>query len=188
MARYGYARVGTRPQKDDSQLDALRAAGCERIWTDKVSGKLARRAEWDNLLAYLRAGDELVITRLSQMARSVKHLTEIAAQLAEGGIDLVVLKQGIDTTTPAGRFLFHVIGAIDEMLADLISEGTREGLEAARARGRSGGRKPKLTERQITIAQQMYDDKGEDGKRKYTVTEIADTFSVSRKTIYRHLN
>jgi len=98
-----------------------------------------------------------------------------------------VLKQGIDTTTPAGRFLFHVIGAMDEMLADLISEGTREGLEAARARGRAGGRKPKLTDRQAVIARQMYDEKGPDGKRKYTVNEIAETFHVSRKTIYRHL-
>ena len=95
--------------------------------------------------------------------------------------DLVVLKQGIDTTTPAGRFLFHVIGAMDEMLANLISEGTREGLEAARSRGRTGGRKPKLTARQITIAQQMYDEKGPDNKRKYTVAEIAETFHVSRK-------
>ncbi len=145
MARYGYARVSTRSQTNDSQLDALHGAGCELIWTDTASGRLARRPEWDKCLDYLRAGDELVITRLSRMARSVRHLTEVAALLSERGVDLVVLKQGIDTTTPVGRFLFHVIGAMDEMLADLISEGTREGLEAARARGRTGGRKPKLT-------------------------------------------
>jgi DNA invertase Pin-like site-specific DNA recombinase len=138
-------------------------------------------------LVLQRAGDELVVTRLSRMARSVRHLTEIAALLADRGVDLVVLKQGIDTTTPAGRFLFHVIGAMDEMLADLISEGTLEGLEAARARGRTGGRKPKLTARQVTVARQMYDEKGADGKRRYTVAEIAETFHVSRKTIYRHL-
>jgi hypothetical protein len=134
------------------------------------------------------AGDELVVTRLSRMARSVRHLTEVASLLAERGVDLVVLKQGIDTTTPAGRFLFHVIGAMDEMLADLISEGTLEGLEAARARGRTGGRKPKLTERQVRIARQMYDETGADGKRRNTVAEIAETFHVSRKTIYRHLD
>ncbi|MGB8993880.1 MAG: recombinase family protein [Pseudonocardiaceae bacterium] len=183
MARYGYARVSTRSQTDDSQLDALTAASCERIWTDTASGRLARRPEWDKCLDYLRAGDELVVTRLSRMARSVRHLTEIAALLADRGVDLVVLKQGIDTTTPAGRFLFHVIGAMDEMLADLISEGTLEGLEAARARGR----KPKLSARQVTVARQMYDEKGVDGKRRYTVDEIAETFHVSRKTIYRHL-
>ncbi|MGH4010550.1 MAG: recombinase family protein [Pseudonocardiaceae bacterium] len=188
MARYGYARVSTRSQTDDSQLDALRAAGCQRIWTDTASGKLARRPEWDKLLDYIRDGDELVITRLSRMARSVRHLTEIAALLDERSVDLVVLKQGIDTTTtPAGRFLFHVIGAMDEMLADLISEGTLEGLEAARARGRTGGRKPKLTTRQVTVARQMYDEQGPHGKRRYTVAEIAETFHVSRKTIYRHL-
>lgn len=187
MARYGYARVSTRSQTDDSQLDALRADGCERIWTDTASGRLARRPEWDKCLDYLRAGDELVITRLSRMARSVRHLTEVAALLNERGVDLVVLKQGIDTTTPAGRFLFHIIGAMDEMLADLISEGTREGLEAARARGRAGGRRPKLTNRQAVISRQMYDEKGVDGKRRYTVAEIAETFHVSRKTIYRHL-
>lgn len=88
---------------------------------------------------------------------------------------------------PRKRFLFHVIGAMDEMLADLISEGTLEGLEAARARGRTGGRKLKLTARQVTVARQMYDEKGADGRRRYTVAEIAETFHVSRKTIYRHL-
>lgn len=187
MARYGYARISTRSQRDDSQLDALRAAGCERNWADTASGKLARRPEWDNCLDHLRRGDELVVTRLSRMARSVRHLTEIAALLAERGIDLVVLKQGIDTTTPAGRFTFHVLAAMDEMLADLISEGTREGLESARARGRVGGRKPKLTARQAGVARGMYDETGADGRRKYTVAEIAETFGVSRKTVYRHL-
>ena len=188
MARYGYARISTRSQRDDSQLDALRAAGCERNWTDTASGKLARRPEWDNCLDHLRRDDELVVTRLSRMARSVRHLTGIAALLEERGIDLVVLKQGIDTTTPAGRFTFHVLAAMDEMLADLISEGTREGLESARARGRAGGRKPKLTARQAEVARGMYAETGSDGKRRYTVAEIAGAFAVSRKTIYRHLD
>jgi len=118
MARYGYARISTRSQRDDSQLDALRAVGCDRIWADTASGKLARRPEWDNCLDHLRRGDELAVTRLSRMARSVRHLTEIAALLQERGIDLVVLKQGIDTTTPAGRFTFHVLAAMD---ADQLS-------------------------------------------------------------------
>src|SRR6266704_2814078 len=187
MARYGYARISTRSQRDDSQLDALRAAGCERNWTDTASGKLARRPEWDNCLDHLRRGDELAVTRLSRMARSVRHLTETAALLADRGIDLVVLKQGIDTTTPAGRFTFHVLAAMDEMLADLISEGTREGLESARARGRVGGRKPKVTARQAGVARGMYDETGDGGRRKYTVAEIAETFGVARKTVYRHL-
>lgn len=134
MARFGYARVSTRGQKDDSQIDALNAAGCEQIWVDKASGKLARRPEWDKCFGHLRRGDELVITRLSRPFRSARHMTELAAALDERGINLIVLKQGIDTTTPAGRFLFHVIAAMDEMTADLISEGTLEGLESARPR------------------------------------------------------
>ena len=188
MARYGYARISTRSQRDDAQLGALADAGCERIWADVASGRLARRPEWDACLDHLRAGDELVVTRLSRMARSVRHLTGIAALLAERGTGLVVLTQGIDTTTPAGRFTFHVLAAMDEMLADLISEGTREGLESARARGRAGGRKPKLTARQAEVARGMYDETGSDGKRRYTVDEIAGAFAVSRKTIYRHLD
>ena len=99
-------------------------------------------------------------------ARSVRHLTGIAALLAERGTGLVVLKQGIDTATVAGRFTFHVLAAMDEMLADLISEGTKEGLASARARGRAGGRKPKLTARQAEVARGMYDETGADGRAK----------------------
>jgi DNA invertase Pin-like site-specific DNA recombinase len=187
VARYGYARISTHSQRDDAQLDALREASCERIWTDTASGRLARRPQWDACLDHLRPGDELVITRLSRMARSVRHLTETAAVLNEQGIDLVVLKQGIDTSSVSGRFTFHVLAAMDEMLADLIAEGTREGLAAARARGRTGGRPPALTARQVEVARNMYDEVGKDGKRKYTVDEIAETFEVSRKTIYRRL-
>lgn len=188
VARYGYARISTRSQRDDAQLDALREAGCDRVWTDTASGRLARRPEWDNCLDHLRAGDELVITRLSRMARSVRHLTETAAHLVERGIDLIVLKQGIDTSTPAGRFTFHVLAAMDEMLADLISEGTKEGLASARARGRTGGRPPRLSVTQVNVAQDMYDELGQDGKRRYTVDQIAETLGVSRKTIYRRLS
>ena len=188
MARYGYARISTRSQRDDAQLGALTDAGCERIWADVASGRLTRRTEWDACLDHLRRGDELVVTRLSRMARSVRHLTGIAALLAECGTGLVVLEQGIDTATVAGRFTFHVLAAMDEMLADLISEGTKEGLASARARGRAGGRKPKLTARQAEVARGMYDEAGSDGKRRYTAGEIAGAFAVSRKTIYRHLD
>ena len=99
-----------------------------------------------------------------------------------------MLKQGIDTAAAAGRFTFHVLAAMDEMLADLISEGTKEGLASARARGRVGGRKPKLSAWQAEVARGMYAETGGDGKRRYTVDEIAGTFAVSRKTIYRHLD
>jgi DNA invertase Pin-like site-specific DNA recombinase len=111
-----------------------------KIFTDKVTGKLAARPELDKALAYLRKGDVFVITRLSRAMRSPKHLLVLADELRACGVGLVVLKQQIDTTTPTGCLVFHILGAIDEFQRELIVEGTREGLDAARARGRSGGR------------------------------------------------
>ena len=135
MAKIGYARVSTRGQNDDSQVDDLTACGCEKIFTDTASGKHAARPELDKALAYLRKGDVFVITRLSRAMRSLKHLLALADELRERGVGLVVLKQQIDTTTPQGRLVFHLLGAIDEFQRELIVEGTREGLAAARARG-----------------------------------------------------
>lgn len=182
MAKIGYARVSTRGQNDDSQLDDLKAAGCERVFTDRgVSGKHASRPEFDKCLAYLRDGDVLVITRLSRAMRSLKQLIELAEELRERGIGLVVLKQSIDTTTPQGRLVFHIFGALDEFQRELIVEGTHEGLAAARARGRTGGRKPKLTDAQVKHARELY----EAGNR--TVASIAKLLGVSRQTVYRAL-
>jgi hypothetical protein len=127
MAKIGYARVSTRGQKDDSQVDDLTAYGCDNIFTDTVSGKLAARPELDKALAYLREGDVLVITRLSRAMRSLKHLLALADELRERGVGLAVLKQQIDPTTPTGRLVFHLLGAIDEFQRELIIEGTREG-------------------------------------------------------------
>jgi len=123
------------------------ACGCEKIFTDTVSGKLAvaARPGLGRALACLRAGDVLVITRLSRATRSLKHLLALAGELRGRGADLVVLTQDIDTTTPAGRLVFHVLGAVGEFQRELIAEGTRAGPAAARARGRAGGRKPKLS-------------------------------------------
>ena len=188
MAKIGYARVSTRSQNDDSQVDDLTACGCDKIFTDTVSGVLAARPEPDKALACLRAGDVLVITRLSRAMRSLKHLLALADQLRERGIDLVVLRQHIDTTTPTGRLVFHVLGAIDEFQRELIIEGTREGLEAARARGRTGGRKPKLSAAKAATVRRMYQATGPDGKRLHTVAEIAQTAGVHRTTVYDYLN
>jgi DNA invertase Pin-like site-specific DNA recombinase len=188
MAKIGYARVSTRGQSDDTQVDDLTAYGCDKLFVDKgVSGKLAERPELDKALAYLREGDVLVITRLSRAMRSLKHMIELAEALRERGVGLVVLKQAIDTTTPQGRLVFHLIAAIGEFQRELIVEGTNEGLAAARARGRTGGQKPKLKARQIEVARSMYEEKGTDGKRRYTVQQIADEFGVTRPTIYRAL-
>lgn len=140
MAKIGYARVRTRGQNDDSQVDELKAHGCDKIFTDHgVSGKHAARPELDKALAYLREGDVFVITRLSRAMRSLKHLIALSDTLRERGIGLVVLKQGIDTTTPQGRLVFRILGALDEFQRELIVEGTREGLAAAKARGKLGG-------------------------------------------------
>ena len=187
MAKIGYARVPARSQNDDSQIDELTGYGCDKIFTDTASGKLAARPELGKALAYLRAGDVLVITRLSRAMRSLKHLLALADELRERGIDLVVLRQHIDTTTPTGRLVFHVLGAIDEFQRELIIEGTREGLEAARARGRTGGRKPKLSAARAATVRRMYQATGPDGKRLHTVAEIAQTAGVHRTTVYDYL-
>jgi DNA invertase Pin-like site-specific DNA recombinase len=186
--RIGYGRVSTRDQNPDAQHDALRAAGCDEIFIDKASGKLARRPELDKaLLCANRSGDQLVVTKLDRLGRSLEHLIELAKLLQGRGVDLVVLDQGIDTSTAIGRLFFQIIGAIAEFEHALMSERTIDGLAAARARGRTGGRKPKLGPRQVMLARQMYDETGQDGKRKHTVAQIAAEFGVSRPTIYRHL-
>jgi DNA invertase Pin-like site-specific DNA recombinase len=186
--RVGYGRVSTRDQNPDGQRDALAAAGCDEVYVDKASGKLASRPELDEaLLIAARAGDQLVITKLDHLGRSLEHLIVLSAQLQTRGVDLVVLDQGIDTSTAVGRMFFQILGAIAEFEHALMSERTRDGLDAARARGRTGGQKPKLTPRQAKIAQAMYDELGDDGRRAHTVQRIADEFGVTRPTIYRHL-
>ena len=128
-----------------------------------------------------------MITKLDRLGRSLEHLIELSKHLQDRGVDLVVLDQGIDTSTAVGRLFFQIIGAIAEFEHALISERTMDGLAAARARGRTGGQKPKLGARQVKLAREMYDELGEDGKRAYTVAQIAAEFGVSRPTIYRHL-
>jgi DNA invertase Pin-like site-specific DNA recombinase len=185
--RIGYGRVSTRDQHAEAQYDALVAAGCDEVFIDKASGKLARRPELDKaLLSANRAGDQLVVTKLDRLGRSLEHLIELSKRLQDNGVDLVVLDQGIDTATAVGRMFFQILGAIAEFEHALMSERTMDGLAAARARGRTGGQKPKLGPRQVTLARKMYDETGDDGKRRYTVAEIAEEFGVSRPTIYRH--
>jgi DNA invertase Pin-like site-specific DNA recombinase len=186
--RIGYGRVSTRDQNPNAQHDALTAAGCEQIFVDKASGKLARRPELDKaLLVARRPGDQLVVTKLDRLGRSLEHLIDLSAQLQERGVDLVVLDQKIDTSTAMGRMFFQILGSIAEFEHALMSERTLDGLAAARARGRTGGQKPKLTPRQAKIAQQMYEETGPDGRRLHTVEQIAAEFGVTRPTIYRHL-
>jgi DNA invertase Pin-like site-specific DNA recombinase len=187
--RIGYGRVSTRDQHPDAQRDALNAAGCDEVFVDKASGKLARRPELNKaLLSANRSDDQLVITKLDRLGRSLEHLIELSKLLQDRGVDLVVLDQGIDTSSAVGRMFFHILGAIAEFENALMSERTIDGLAAARARGRTGGQKPKLGPRQVKLAREMYDETDKDGKRKHTVATIAAEFGVSRPTIYRHLS
>lgn len=156
---------------------------------DSASGKLASRPGLEKaLLSANRPGDQLVVTKLDRLGRSLENLIEVSKQLEAKGVDLVVLDQGIDTSTPVGKMFFHILGAIAEFEHALMSERTRDGLAAARARGRTGGQKPKLGPRQVRLARQMYEETGPDGKRAHTVAEIAAEFGVTRPTIYRHLS
>lgn len=180
MSKIGYARVSTKGQSDDSQIDELNAYGVDMLFVDHgVSGKHAERPELDKALAYLRPGDVFVITRMSRAMRSLKHMVALVEDLHERNINLVVLKQDIDTTTPNGRLVFHIFAAIDEYQRELIVEGTREGLAAAKARGKLGGRKPSYSEHQAREAQRMRDS------GDYSAEEIGRILGVSRATVYR---
>jgi DNA invertase Pin-like site-specific DNA recombinase len=188
MAIIGYGRVSKRDQHPESQHDALAAGGCDQIFIDKASGKLDRRPELDKALLVVRDGDTLVITRLDRLARSTKQLHHLVLDvLKQRGVHFRVTEQGIDTSTSAGRLFFKILAAYAEFEHDLIVERTLDGLDAARARGRTGGQKPKLGPRQVKLAREMYDEKDERGKRRYTVQQIAAEFGVTRPTIYRHL-
>ncbi|NRG43136.1 recombinase family protein [Rathayibacter sp. VKM Ac-2835] len=181
MASIGYARVSTRDQNPDAQTDALEAAGCDKIFVEHASGVLARRPALTDALDYLREGDTLVVTKLDRLGRSVRNLKEVVDGLQLRGVGLKALSQGIDTTTPGGRLFFHMLAAIAEFEHDLIVERTHDGLAAARARGRKGGGRFKMTPTKAKQARAMYEQKS------YTVQQIAETFGVSRGTIYRHL-
>lgn len=173
--------MSTRDQHAEGQEDVLAAASCEKVFVEHASGVLARRPVLDDALGYLREGDTLVVTKLDRLGRSVRNLKQVADDLQTRGVGLKALSQGIDTTTPGGRLFFHMLAAIAEFEHDLIVERTMDGLAAARARGRKGGPKFKMTPTKIAQARLMYDSK------QHSVQEIADTFGVSRPTIYRHL-
>ncbi|WP_370185856.1 recombinase family protein [Rhodococcus wratislaviensis] len=180
----GYARVSSADQNPDHQVDALRRAGvaAEDVHVDHAGGAKASRPQLDLVLARLRADDVLVITRLDRLGRSMLHLITLGADLRERGIGLKVLEQGIDTATAEGRAMFGMLSVLAEFQRELIVANTRDGLAAARARGRKGGRPSKLSSDQIELAQRLY-DAGE-----HTVAQIAGMLKVPRTTVYGHLN
>ena len=176
----GYARVSRHDQDVTLQLDALRAAGCGLIWTEKASGAVDARPELEDLLTTAAVGDVVVVWKLDRLARSVRHLLELVDELADRGVGLRSLTEGIDTTGPAGRPLLLLFGALAEIERGLIVDRTRAGLAAARARGRVGGRPSVMTAAKLKAAREMYD-------AGTTIAEIARVIDVSRRTLYRHL-
>jgi DNA invertase Pin-like site-specific DNA recombinase len=180
----GYARVSTDDQNPAHQLDALTRAGvaADDVYLDRASGAKASRPQLDLLLRHLRDGDTLIITRLDRLGRSVVHLVTLGAALRERGVQLRVLEQGIDTATAEGRAMSGMLSVLAELQRELIVANTRDGLAAARARGRTGGRRPKLSPSQARHAQELYDG------RQHTVQQIADLLRVPRSTVYGHLD
>ena len=179
----GYARVSTQDQSLDLQTDALKAAGCERVFTEKASGSKGDRPGLAEALAFARdnKGDTLVVWKLDRLGRSLPHLIESVKSLDERGIGFWSLKESIDTTTSTGKLVFHVFAALAEFERDIIRERTAAGLVAARARGRKGGRPKSLDEAKRRQAVTLYEDKSN------TIDEICRTLRIGRTTLYRHL-
>ena len=175
----GYARVSTDDQNLDAQTDALKAAGAGRLFADRISGSKRERPELDRMLDQLRDGDVVTVTKYDRLARSLKDLLEIVEAIRERGAGFRSLAEDIDTTTPAGRLVFHVFASIAQFERERISERTREGLRSARKRGRIGGRPPALRSVQKAEVRRMRDDD------QRNVSEIARLFKVSERTVRR---
>lgn len=181
VAWIGYVRVSSRDQNPEAQSAALEAAGCEKIFVERAPVVLARRPVLDETLEWCHHGDTLVVTKLDRLARSLRNLRQLMEALHKRGVELCVLDQGIDTARQSGGSFLQIVTAIAEFEHDLIAERTHDGLAAARARGRTGGSKFKMTADKIEQANAMYKS------NESTVKEIADAFGVSKTTIYRHL-
>lgn len=179
--KIGYARISTDDQSLHLQKDALEQAGCEKIIVDRASGKNTQRLGLDQIRTMLRKGDELVVWRLDRLGRSLKDLLEWMAYLEETQVGFVSLNESINTTTPTGKLIFHIFGALAEFERQLILERTKAGLAAARARGRKGGRPPTLNDEQ----KQMLFDLYQNGK--HSVKQLCTMFGISKTTLYSYV-
>jgi DNA invertase Pin-like site-specific DNA recombinase len=177
----GYARVSTEQQDTEAQLPDLRKAGCKRIYEETIGGGVKDRPELDRCLERLEKGDTLVVWRLDRLGRSLRDLLQIVDRLDKSGINFISLKERFDTSTAAGRLVFHFFAALTQFEKELIRERTMAGLSSARARGRMGGRKRLLTAQQARVVKTMWDS------REHTRLEIAAHFTVSVATIDRVL-
>jgi DNA invertase Pin-like site-specific DNA recombinase len=179
--KIGYARISTHEQNLDLQRDALTAAGCEKVFSDVASGAKDERKGLAEAVEYARAGDVLIVWKLDRLGRSLKHLIETVNELHERSVGFASLQENIDTTTSGGKLVFHVFGALAEFERELIRERTQAGLKAARARGRKGGRKEKLTPKQVEMARAMVNDPN------ISISSICETFGISKPTLYRYV-
>jgi DNA invertase Pin-like site-specific DNA recombinase len=177
----GYARVSTDDQNLDLQRDALQKVGCQVIYEETASGKNATRVELAQCRKALRSGDTLVVWRLDRLGRSLPDLVSIIGELEADGVGFQSITEKIETGSAAGKLVFHVFAALAEFERNLIRERTKAGLEAARARGRKGGRKPALTDKAVKEIRQLLKDPD------IEVTEVAKRYGVSRATIYKYM-
>jgi DNA invertase Pin-like site-specific DNA recombinase len=178
----GYARVSTMDQNLDLQTDALKLAGCEQIFTDKITGTKFERPQLTELKKILRAGDTIVVWKLDRMGRGLRDLINLMREFDEQKIGFKSLTEGIDTTTTTGKLIFHIFGALAEFERNLIIERTQAGLKAGRARGKIGGRPPKLSKDQKKVLKAMHRDK------TIPLTTILETFKISKPTMYKIVN
>jgi DNA invertase Pin-like site-specific DNA recombinase len=178
----GYARVSTQDQHLDLQLDALKAAGCEKIFTDEgVSGSKTDRPGLNQALEFCRKGDTLVVWKLDRLGRSLAHLIDVVTDMGTTGVDFKSLQESIDTSTPSGKLVFHMMGAMAEFERDLIRERTNAGLAAARSRGRNGGRPQTLSAAQVKMGKALAINPD------LTVKQICEQLGCSRATYYRQI-
>ena len=180
--KVGYARVSTSDQDLSLQIDALEGAGCEKIFHDQISGSQYERTGLIDAMEYLRPSDTLVVWRLDRLGRSLSHLIELVNQLAEQDIGFQSLQEAIDTTTSGGLLVFHIFGALAEFERNLIRERTQAGLEAARKRGRLGGRPRSLDTNKTELLYRLYDEKN------HTIREICEMLEIPRSTLYDYLS
>jgi len=178
--RIGYSRVSTTDQDTTAQVMRLEAAGCQRIFTETISSRVEHRPQLQACLEYLREGDALVAVRLDRLARSTRELLEIAKGLEDRGIDLVVLDQQLDTSTPAGKLMFSVLAAIAQFERDLIRERTLDGLARAKAQGKVGGRRPTISGQRAQLAKRLAGE-------GQSVRQIAASIDASPSAVHRLL-
>lgn len=179
--KFGYARVSTLEQNLDLQLDALRQAGCEEIFTDEISGSTMERPGLTKLREKIRKGDTLIVWRLDRLGRSLKHLIHWINELSTLGISFQSLQEAINTDSSTGQLIFHIFGALAEFERNLIKERTKAGLDAARLRGRQGGRPLKLNNTKRQLAIDLYTAK------KHSIRQICQVVGISKPTLYKYL-